>query len=418
MLVGESWKYFADWLREQKPQTVGAYLHWFIEFLRLSGENTETLYSKVNDSLKSDDRRAKLWLGQKLTEFQIHMRDVLGHADEETGKATGTVTAPVKGAVAFFRCNAIEDLTLNGGVEISSNEYPTIEADQIKQILDSTGNFRNRALLYFLKDSGLRVSDARRVTIGDLREAMEDTSIKFATFEIRQEKTKLMANPTIGYETLDALRVWMRYRREVGLPCDDSDPLFTTVKAVSGFTERGEGREGFTHKSTKRGEFMARSSISATVSNLIAKAGLKNQVVAHSFRKFTQTSLEYGGVPATWINKITGRKGVGTVGIYSKPNPEQLIEFYSRAYSKLLVSSAPETMKAELKSQRTEMESLRTELEELKKANSRLERSYEIYRKRHDEDSPDTDEGEDIMRISKKAFNKMIEDAITRRLSQ
>jgi hypothetical protein len=64
------------------------------------------------------------------------------------------------------------------------------------------------------------------------------------------------------------------------------------------------------------------------------------------------TQLGYGGVPITWINKMQGRRGDGTQGTYTKPNPIELIEMFKRGYPTLsgieVDTSEVETLRAEL----------------------------------------------------------------------
>ena len=55
----------------------------------------------------------------------------------------------------------------------------------------------------------------------------------------------------------------------------------------------------------------------------------------HYLRQHHKTTLEYAGVPISWVNKMQGRIGEGTGGTYIKPNPDQLIEMFKKGYPAL-----------------------------------------------------------------------------------
>ena len=86
---------------------------------------------------------------------------------------------------------------------------------------------------------------------------------------------------------------------------------------------------------------MSSTALASMMDNLIKKAGLENRnISAHSLRKTHQTQLAAGGVPESWIDKMTGRKTGGSKGVYVKPDEFQLIEKYKKAYSNLSISGA------------------------------------------------------------------------------
>jgi len=57
---------------------------------------------------------------------------------------------------------------------------------------------------------------------------------------------------------------------------------------------------------------------------------------------------------------MQGRKGEGTGGAYTKPNPEQLIDVYSKAYHALQLTEIPKVDPDEFESMKQELESLRS----------------------------------------------------------
>jgi len=279
------------------------------------------------------------------------MRDELGY-QTESGMATKTVQFPHHAVVAFFKSIGIKNIPMESQIEIESQEIPIIYAPQLRQLVEATGYIRDKAVICFLKDSGLRAGDVGKVTTGLIRKAdhlkgygvdpLESEEVDFCTFTIIPEKTKkkkLKADPVLGPETLKWLRKWNEWKKKNGLPTGDSTPLFCTIE---GKKEHFRG-ETFV-PSSERGRPLDTRNISRIFGDIVKKVGLDQdeegkptKISTHSCRKFTQTMLEHAKVPTNWINKMTGRKGIGTSGIYSKPNTAELIEHYSGAYDKLCI---------------------------------------------------------------------------------
>lgn len=348
-IAGEAGEYFEDWLEGLSRATATQYLYHFKRFLGWLGMDAQELYERHRDNLASSEPIKKMWLGKRVTGYQKHMRDELGYSIE--GEASGTVLIVQKAVVGFLKSVGIEDLPGKGRIKVRVDEIPNIPKGDLRRVFNATGSYKNRAFIHFAKDAGLRTGDITNLPLGirgdglstaagmmgelTLLEAIGDETVEFFTFEWKTQKTSLMANPAIGPEALEALREWMRHRTEkLGLPARDSDPMFCTEKTRKGFTTK-KGKEV---KGTNAGEYMDESNMSVIFGQLVAKAGLKETGVSiHSLRKYHKTNLEAGGCPTSWANKMQGRKGVGTGGIYTKPNPKQLLGMYAKAYHAIRV---------------------------------------------------------------------------------
>jgi hypothetical protein len=62
-------------------------------------------------------------------------------------------------------------------------------------------------MLLFLKDCGLRVSDARRLNYGDIAEELE-RGATIIQINIITQKTKLLAKTFIGQEAIEAIKLY------------------------------------------------------------------------------------------------------------------------------------------------------------------------------------------------------------------
>ncbi|MCW4050459.1 MAG: tyrosine-type recombinase/integrase [Candidatus Bathyarchaeota archaeon] len=341
-ITGDAGEYFIDWLEGLNPETATQYLRHFRQFLGWLGTDSQSLYERHRDNLASGEPIRRMWLGKKVTDYMRHMRDELGYSIE--GEASGGVLVVQKATAGFLKSVGIEGLPGKRAIKVRVDEIPNIPKQDLTKVLNATGSYKNRAYIHFAKESGLRTGDVTNVPLGvkgdaaagrqmTLLEAIADETVEFFTFEWKQQKTGRKANPAIGPEALAALREWHRHRTErLAISTEEGDPLFCVEKTRTGYTTKG----GTEVKGTTAGDLMDESNMSVVFGQLVRKAGLKGTKVSiHSLRKYHKTNLEAGGCPTSWVNRLQGRKGVGTGGTYSKPDPGQLLEMYAKAYPRL-----------------------------------------------------------------------------------
>lgn len=330
-LKGESWKYYENWLNKKVPSTQENYLVAFTRFLEFLDKDTEELYEFYLGMVRDDDPRTVKKMGMLVVEYQKHLMESKG----VKGGSTNNVFLAVKG---FFKANELSFELTGERVTHDSEEIPNISPEQLCKVLNVTGSYKVKAFIKFGRDGGLRLGDITNLPIRVVRKALDDPSILYHTFEWRQRKTGKMANPVLGPDSLDAQRMWMNYRvNTLGISAEDGDPLFCTVMSRKGYTDKS-GREV---PEVVKGDWMSEHAMGVSFIRLVKKADLKplpgekKTPSFHSLRKFHKTTLEYAGVPTSWVNKMQGRAGEGTGGIYTKPNPEQLIEMYKKGYPAL-----------------------------------------------------------------------------------
>jgi len=115
-----------------------------------------------------------------------------------------------------------------------------------------------------------------------------------------------------------------------GFSDTDNDPVFPTVRSRKGFIDKN----GRAVKANEKGGFADLGSFSAAFSRYVKEAnikpasGEKKKPSIHSLRKHHKTNLEYA---------IQGRAGEGSGQVYTRPNPQQLIEMYYRGYDELRI---------------------------------------------------------------------------------
>ena len=228
-------------------------------------------------------------------------------------------------------------------------DYPTGDSNGTKratkeQILKAL-EFKARhkpattALIMTLKDSALRVSDMRLLKCDIILDNPDRNVIPIQRIT---KKTKLLAKTFIGKEAINALKVYLNYRRKGS-------------KKVSPETIT---RESPLFRTWTRGKVkpMSRMNMSTLVRNAFLSAGLK-RVSAHSLRRYFQTAMEEANINVNWIDQMLGHELVNCRGAYSKPSDEQLETAYRKGYENIRVMPKIEPIRKETPKQIHEMNS-------------------------------------------------------------
>lgn len=163
--------------------------------------------------------------------------------------------------------------------------YRAATKKDIKMLLEEASD-RTKAIILFLKDTGLRVSDAVSLKYGDLAEGLEKEEVEFIPLNIITKKNKITAKTFVGPEVIKALKKRLEERREGArrIPpeeLDEGSPLFRTR--------------------TKEVTPISRSGVSSHITYHTKRVGLDGEISAHSFRKYFQTQMEAAGVHPNWI---------------------------------------------------------------------------------------------------------------------
>jgi integrase len=211
-------------------------------------------------------------------------------------------------------------------------DYPKGDSDGVKRatkeailkILNNK-NVRNkiqlRAMILFLKDTGLRISDARRLNCDFFLEALEkNPNTDIIEIHIITQKTKLLAKAFLGEEAIEALKEYLQLR-ETGSTDKRNVPPETITKDSPLFKTWKGGK-------IKR---ILRTSFSSQIAAAF-NAVKEKRMSAHSLRKKLQTDLERAKINANWIDQILGHKLINSRDAYSLPTDEELKDAYKEAY--------------------------------------------------------------------------------------
>ena len=304
------------WLDEIEPlsfQTKRQYRFHFNRFVSTQGLTADQLLEMQREALSAPDtrdrRRVVLMLRNYMDGWQ------------KDGIAPSTAKNAYKALRSFFDANDVEFTLKNR--EKPRADYDgqrMIQPGQIKTLYMNPGfeAERNRALIMFAKDSGLRVSDMSQLTVGHWQRAEEVRSPSGEVFKVFSalltEKSKINAYIHVGPETLEAMNDYLRTRRDLG----QDQYLFSSRKSKG----------------------MSAMALIVLFRRLCSQLGEGKKISAHSFRKFHRTMLQAAQMDDKWILILQGKAS----DVYARPQDSGLLtEKYIECYDKLRVLDSKTT---------------------------------------------------------------------------
>jgi len=204
--------------------------------------------------------------------------------------------------------------------------------EDIRQIRNATEYLRDKALIMFLKDSGLRESDVAKLRWTDLK----DYSEGFMGFTIQTKKRKTKARGFIGPEATEILKLYKEKRLQgtQKLPPEEDiaeHPVFALLTDP---------------KKPFRSALM-----SGAIGDIIKLVGIEG-ASAHGLRKFWEQNMHVENV--AYQKQMNGRALTDVERAYFWKETPELFEMYKANYNNLKV-----------------------EKQEFREAEERLRREYE-----------------------------------------
>jgi len=352
VLEGKAWEIWMQELGFKAPSTKREYLRHFKNFTERWTLSPSELYEMRLNDVKSDDPRDARGIERMVL---TQMNEII-----EEGWSVQKAIQMRNAVSSFFEAQGMPLVWRRkdrpkGESDGSRVALPT----HILAMYDNAGHYlkqRNRALLFTLKDSGLRISDACTLDVGDyldLQDMKNDVGEVFKVFleATTTQKMKVNAYIHLGPEAVTEVD---KYLEERGDPAKE-EPLFLnkdggrlTVRAIKNVFDRWK--------------------------KWLDKRGQK--VSAHSMRKFHRTRLEGGGMPEGWVKRLQGKKA----SVYSHPEQTgELTKMYISSYDRLRVFTAQASAE-KVEDQAEKINELEAEVERLKAGkNSKVEKlEYEI----------------------------------------
>ena len=315
-------QYWQSELANKEEGTKQRYQQYFNEFLSFIGKTPDQLVVQRQQDLLNPDRRIQRRVESLLLAFLAKKK--------AEGYAVATRQIYFASIRSFFEIHYFPLIMRKG-------DYPKGDSNGVKRatkeaILKVLNNKRQRnkltikAIMLFIKDSGLRVSDVRRLNYGDISKQLENGET-IIQLNVITEKTNLLAKTFIGEEAIAALKEYIEARKQ-----GSKDPRNVKPEIIT--------RESPLFKVWTKGEIKrySRHSLSSLMREAFVNIN-EDRMSAHSLRKKLQTDLEKAGINSNWIDQILGHALINSRDAYSLPTDEELREAYIRAYQFIRVFS-------------------------------------------------------------------------------
>jgi len=338
--------------------------HNLFKFCEWADKTPDELIAERKEEAKSDD-------GKVQHRKEMLVKKYLKHLEEERQLAPNTRRTYFTAIRSFFQRNylPLTFMRREGPPLMRVQEGSRAATKQeIKKMCD-VSNPRIRALILFIKDTGLAESDVAKMNIGGLGvKTLEEVEALKAPVPImvRRKKTKVLTMTFLGSEALEALKTTFEIRargspeikiRRYGMhEVKGGIPPETLTVESPLFRSYGK----FLHTLKGKGEIahLTPHAISVLIRKAAITAGVwRKGFSAHALRRYFQTTLETVGINGNWIKIMMGHKLPGPEDAYSRPTVEMLMEAYKRAMGALSISETAE--------QRTRVEMLETQVQDL-----------------------------------------------------
>ncbi|MFA5936354.1 MAG: site-specific tyrosine recombinase/integron integrase [Candidatus Paceibacterota bacterium] len=193
--------------------------------------------------------------------------------------------------------------------KVSERSLDLISSKELNRLLDAPEggdlkSLRDRAILYLLFSTGLRVSELCSLT--------RDIDFSLGEFSIRGKGSKIRV-VFISNEAKGAVDEYLKQRKDM----DNS--LFVKV-----------GDE----KTNKEKEGLTRRSIERIVKHYAIKSGISKKVTPHIIRHCFATNLLQNGADIRSVQMMLGHSNISTTQIYTHITDKQLLEVHKKFHSR------------------------------------------------------------------------------------
>lgn len=393
-VVRDAWTYWLKSLRtEATRRSYSRAMTRFLEYVDLTADQ---VFSLRKQQFESKDFYEETFFETKVRDFLSYVRDTWGPSEQSNAYYA---------VQNFFRTFHVKLELDRGDAPKKEPKRPirAIRKTEIRSLL-KLADYRERALLLFLKDTGLSRVDTTRIRLGMFEPDKPWTGWQelFTAdnaplhFRDKRKKTGVKFLSFLGPESIEALSVYLR-QREKG-----TTYLYMTVtKGVAGLQSEERGlppetlsKDSYLFRNKTNFDKVHPQEVTKTIGDLVKMSDEVHGVSAHSFRKFFQTTLESPAlaIEANWIRKMMGHKAVATSWdvpghathpAYSDPEVEELRVAYRMAEPELQVEASwadfdsLRSVQEEVSAARAERDTLKDDVELLKETIKELLRLRE-----------------------------------------
>jgi integrase len=329
--------------------TIKHSLNAMLHYCDWTGKDPDALISERIQDLKQDDVRIR------------GRHEDLALKYFQTIKSRGSGVNTLAYLKSFYRYNYVPlQCKVPQRWRVTSEKVPT--QGEIRKMM-SVSDMRDRAMIAFLAQSGVRDSTLCRLTYGDVSADLEagkvPVHIKIMPRNAKGKEAKGY-DTFIGPESVEALREYFDSRRK-GTPYTQPERIHADSPLFRRARSNGNPNEILPINEDIIQVQVSGAAVKAGVIEPKKHPGEWSQVRPHCLRKFYQTSLERAGIPQNWVKRLLGHKLPKSEDPYSKPTLEDLRKAYERAIPHLALNDTT----IELAAQQETIQDLRARLEKV-----------------------------------------------------
>lgn len=344
----EIWK---SSLANRQTGTVEKYFFYFKKFQEFTGFNSDEL----REMKYNEDQEGKPWERSRVENL------VRGFVNQlaELGKTCNTQKLAIASVKSFYVAQGMP-LNLNradnpAGCAFGSKAFTY---EEIRRVKNAAEFLRDKALIMFLKDSGLRQSDAAKLNWSDFKDYGEG----FWGFQIQTKKKGIKARGFIGSETTELLKIYKRKRLEG----TQKLPPETNIEENPVFALFADPTKPF------KAAYM-----SDAIGNIVSLAGI-DRASGHGLRKFWEQNMHVEH--EAYQKQMNGKALDSVERAYYWYETEKLFELYKVNYHNLRIEKSDfKEMESRLRRDyEKEIDRLQRQLDEEKTQNLNTKREINV----------------------------------------
>ena len=299
------------WLRTVSEKSAKQYLHALRNFCNFCGKNPKQLILRRDKEIRNLDPNNRTGIRDLILDFRKYLEQ-MGYAPKTINAWDGAIRgffSSVLGKAGMINVKNYADSHISKRKDL----VPTLE--ELKKMLDVV-SLEEKLRIIFIAQTGMRVSDALELKVGDIQRELELGNIPLAIrFLPKKDRETIKERITfLASDGVEILRHYLEWRKKKGEMITEESPLFV-------------GR-------TKRGVRPITSlRFNQTIKRAAKKAGLNGDnkygtMRTHCLRKFFITQLTNHGVEDKIINFFICHKIPDIDRVYWSRRVEQLRRIY------------------------------------------------------------------------------------------
>jgi len=304
------------WLKNIGQSSHNVYLSALRKLCDWCGKDPHELILQRDQEIRSDDPIKRNGVRDLILDFRHHL--------ESQGYAPKTINATDGAIRSFFTAvlgrSGMVNLRnyKNAGVRREKDLVPTLE--ELKKMLDVV-DLGEKFRILFIAQTGMRVSDAVVLRIGDIRRELDLGNVPLAIRFLPKKDRELIGERIafLGSDGVLVLKEYLKWRERRGEVLNDDSPLF-----VGRSKKRGKGCIPVTQQNFN--ETIRKAAKRIGLVNGDAKYG---RMRVHCLRKFFITQMTNHGMEDKIINFLTCHKISDVDAVYWNRRVEGLRRIYA-----------------------------------------------------------------------------------------